>query len=52
MLLDTYAPLERIKTKPWITLLWLKKISISEKLLKSFITKKDPSLKEEFYTTQ
>ena len=57
MLLDTYAPLERInkykmkfKSKPWITLRLQKSISVKNKLLKNFINKKDPVLKEEFHT--
>ena len=56
MLLDTYAPLKRInkyklkfKSKPWITGLQ-KSISAKNKLLKNFINKKDPVLKEEFHT--
>ena len=54
---DTYAPLERInkyklkfKSKPWITLGLQKSISAKSKLLKNFINKKDPVLKEEFHT--
>ena len=57
MLLDTYAPLKRInkykmkfKYKPWITLGLKKSISVKNKLLKNFINKKDPVLKEEFHT--
>ena len=57
MLLDTYAPLKRInkyklkfKSKPWITLGLQKSISVKNKLLKNFINKKDPILKEEFHT--
>ena len=57
MLLDTYAPLKRInkynikiKSKPWITLCLQKSISLKNKLLKNFINKKDPVLKEEFHT--
>ena len=57
MLLDTYAPLKRInkhkikfKSKPWITLGLQKSISVKNKLLKNFINKKDPVLKEEFHT--
>ena len=57
MLLDTYAPLKRInkyklkfKSKPWITLGLQKSISVKNKLLTSFINKKDPVLKEEFHT--
>ena len=55
MLLDTYAPLKRInkytmkfKSKPWKTL--QKSVSVKNKLLKNFINKKDPILKEEFHT--
>ena len=55
VLLDTYAPLKRInkykmkfKSKPWITL--QKSVSVKNKLLKNFINKKDPILKEEFHT--
>ena len=58
MLLDTYAPLKRInkyklkfKSKPWITLGLQKSISVKKKLLKNFINKKDPILKEEFHLT-
>ena len=57
MLLDTYVPLKRInrykmkfKSKPWITLGLQKSISVKNKLLKKFINKKDPILKEEFHT--
>ena len=57
MLLDTYVPLKRInkyklksKSKPWITLGLQKSISAKNKLLKNFINKKDPVLKEEFHT--
>ena len=57
MLLDTYAPLKRInkykmkfKSKPWTTLDLQKSISVKNKLLKNFISKKDPVLKEEFHT--
>ena len=57
MLLDTYAPLKRInkykmkfKSKPWIILGLQKSISVKNKLLKNFINKKDPILKEEFHT--
>ena len=55
-LLDTYAPLKRIeykmkfKSKPWITLGLQKSISVKNKLIKNFINKKDPVLKEEFHT--
>ena len=48
MLLDTYTPLKRInkykmkfKSKPWVTLGLQKSISVKNKLLKSFINKKD-----------
>ena len=54
MLLDTYAPLNRInehklkfKPKAWITLDLLKSISMKNKLLTNFNNKKDPILKEE-----
>ena len=57
MLLDTYAPLKRVnkykmkfKSKPWITLGLQKSISVKNKLLKNFINKKDPILKEKFHT--
>ena len=57
MLLNTYAPLKRVnkykmkfKSKPWITLGLQKSISMKNKLLKNFINKKDPILKEEFHT--
>ena len=57
MLLDTYAPFKRInkykmkfKSKPWITLVVQKSISVKNKLLKNFTNKKDPVLKEEFHT--
>ena len=57
MLLNTYAPLKRInkyklkfKSKPWITLGLQKSISAKNKLLKNFINKKYPILKEEFHT--
>ena len=57
MLLDTYACFKRInkhklkfKSKPWITLGLQKLISVKNKLLKNFINKKDPILKEEFHT--
>ena len=58
MYLDTYAPLKRInkykmkfKSKPWIILGLQKSISVKSKLLKNFINKKDPVLKEEFHTS-
>ena len=48
MLLDTYAPLKRVKkyklkfkSKPWITLGLQKSISLKNKLLTNFINKKD-----------
>ena len=54
ILLDTYAHLKRInkykmkfKSKPWIT---FPSISVKNKLLKNFINKKNPILKEEFHT--
>ena len=57
MLLDTYAPLKRVKkyklkfkSKPWITLGLQKSISVKNKLLTNFINKKDPIIKEEFHT--
>ena len=57
MLLDTYAPLKRVKkykmkfkSKPWITVDLQKSISVKNKLLTNFINKKDPVLKEEFHT--
>ena len=57
MLLDTYAPLKRVKKyklrfkpKPWITLGLQKSISVKNKLLTNFINKKDPILKKECYT--
>ena len=57
MLLDTYAPLERInkyklkfKSKSSITLGLQISISVKNKFLTNFINKKDPVLKEEFHT--
>ena len=57
MLLNTYASLKRVnkykmkfKSKPWITLGLQKSISVKNKLLKNFINKKDPILKEECHT--
>ena len=61
MLLDTYAALKRInkyklkfKFKNWITLGLQKPISVKNKLknklFTNFINKKEPILKEEFYT--
>ena len=54
MLLDTYAPLKRVKkyklkfkSKPWITLGLQKSISVKNKLLTNFTNKKEPILKEE-----
>ena len=48
MLLDTYAPLKRVKkyklkfkSKPWITLGLQKSMSVKNKLLTNFINKKD-----------
>ena len=56
ILLDTYAPLKKInkykmkfKSKPWITLGLQKSLSVKNKLLKNFINKKAPVLKEEFH---
>ena len=57
MFLGTYATLERInkykmklKSKPWITFNLWKSISVENKLLKNYINKKDPILKEELLT--
>ena len=57
MLLDTHAPLKRVKkyklkfkSKPWITLGLQKSIPLKNKLLTNFINKKDPILKEECQT--
>ena len=57
MLLDTYAPLKRVKkyklkfkSKLWITLGLQKSLSVKNKLLINFINKKDPILKEECQT--
>ena len=57
MLLDTYASLKKInkcklkfKSKPWITLGLQKSLSVKNKLLASFINKKDPIQKEECHT--
>ena len=57
MFLDTYATLKRInkykmkfKSKLSITLGLQKSISVKNKLLKNFINKKDPVLKQEFHT--
>ena len=50
-ILDTHAPLKKVnkyklkfKTKPWITPALQKSISIKNKLLKKFITVKDPQI--------
>ena len=58
MLSDTYAPLKRVKkyklkfkSKLWITFESQKSISVKNKLLKNFINKKDPMLKEECHTS-
>ena len=40
----------KFKFKPWITLGLQKSISVKKKLLKNFINKKDPILKEEIHT--
>ena len=40
----------KFKSKPWITLGLQKSISVKNKLLKNFINKKDPILKEGFHT--
>ena len=52
MLIDTSTPLVKLKFKykPQITLGLQKSISVNNKLLTNFITKKDPILKEEFHT--
>ena len=57
MLLDTYAPLRRVKkcklkfkSKPWILLGLQKSIPVKIKLLTNFINKNDPVLKEECHT--
>ena len=57
MLLGTYAPLKKVekynlkfKSKPRITLGLQKSISVKNKLLTSFINKKDPILKQECHT--
>ena len=56
ILLDTYAPLKiiskyklKLKSKSWITLGLQKSIPVKNNLLKSFINKKDPILKEKFH---
>ena len=52
-ILNTHAPLNKIKlkfkTKPWITPDLQKSISIKNKLLKKFITAKDPQVKERYH---
>ena len=55
-LFDKFAPFKKIskhklkfKTKPWITFGIQKSISIKNKLLKKFISKKDPQIKAEFH---
>ena len=57
MLLDTYASLKKnykyklkFNFKPWITLGLQKSIFAKNKLLTSFIDKKDPTLKEELHS--
>ena len=57
MLLDTYAPLKRVKkyklkfkSKPWITLGLQNSMSVKNKLLTNFINNKHPILKEECHT--
>ena len=57
VLLDSYAPPKRVnkykmkfKSKPWITFGLQKSIFIKNELLKNFINKRDPILKEEFHT--
>ena len=40
----------KCKSKLWISLGLQKSISVKNKLLKNFINKKDPILKEEFHT--
>ena len=54
---QTYAPLKSInkyklkfKSKLWITLGLQKSISVKNNVLANFIDKKDPILKEKFYT--
>ena len=56
-LLDTYAPLKRVKkcklkfkSKTWITLGLQKSISVKNKLLTNSINKKDPIIKGECHT--
>ena len=55
MVLHTYASLKiinkyklKFKSKPWISLGLQKLISMKNNLLKSFINKSDPILKEQF----
>ena len=55
--LDTYAPLKRInkyklkfKSKPWIALGLQKSIYVKNKLLRNYINKRDPILKEVLHT--
>ena len=40
----------KFKSKPWITLVLQKSISVENKLLTNFINKKDPILKEKCHT--
>ena len=40
----------KFKSKPWITLVLQKSISVKNKLLSNFMNEKDPILKEEFHT--
>ena len=54
--MDVHAPLKRVnkyklkfKTKPWITPVLQKSISIKSNLLKKFITAKDPQIKEMYH---
>ena len=42
----------KFKSKPWITLGLQKSISVKNKLVTNFISKKDPILKEEFHTSK
>ena len=57
MLLDTYAPLKKVKkyklkfnSKSWITLGLQKSISVKKKLITNFVNKKDPIMKENYHT--
>ena len=57
MLLDTYPPHKKInkyklkfKSTPWINLGLQKSVFVKNTLLKNFINKKDPVLKEESHT--